>query len=234
VVAAKPQRRWWAGLVAVSLLAAGCGASRAAAGHLAPSSHRPLASFSSSCTYSPGSSDVQGTPDVATPPALESVSLQPQSGGLMVTYKFRKPLVLAPEGVYFAWVVVIYRHRSDAARYNTAITLQVEDRGAGWEPVGWTVAVQGPNVQSLLQGSIASDASLDQFQEFFPAGRVDLRPPFYWYASQVVYRAYMPEKSSSNPQDFNIYGTITTDCPAGIRRNPYSLPDASRLVVAGP
>ncbi|MGC8626172.1 MAG: hypothetical protein ACP5VR_01240 [Acidimicrobiales bacterium] len=185
-----------------------------------------------SCNYSSRFSYVQGTPDVAKLPSLESISVLPEDGGLMVTYKFRKPLVLAPEGVYFSWTVTVYRHRSDAASYNAGVKLEVQYRGPGWEPTGWTATVSGPGVQSPVEGGIQSDKLLDRLQEFFPSGLVDLKPPFYWYATEEIYRAYMPQKSSSDPQNFNVNGTIVTDCPGGIRPNPYRRPDASRLISA--
>jgi len=198
-------------------------------GHTTSSS---VVAGATSCNYSSRFSHIQGTPDVTKLPSLESVSLVPEDGGLMVTYQFRKPLVLAPEGVYFSWSVTIYRHRSDAARYNGGVTLEVQYRGAGWEPTGWTATVAGPGVESPVQGGIESDKLFNRFQEYFPSGLVDLKPPFYWYATEEIYRAYMPQKSSSSPQNFNVNGTIVTDCPGGIRQKPYNLPEGSRLIFA--
>jgi hypothetical protein len=151
----------------------------------------------------------------------------------VVSYKFRAPVVLAPEGVYLSWAIYVYRHRSDAGKANKAIELQVENRGKGWEPTGWTILASIGTDASPVEGSVQTDAAGDELSTFFPAGFTDLRPPFYWFASQEEYRAYLPEANKAHPQNWNVNGSVTTDCPSGVRPTPNSLPDAARLLSAG-
>ena len=91
------------------------------------------------CTNPQRTLTVQGNPHVTSVPSLGSVSLVPHSGGLTVRFSFRKPFALAPEGVYISWTVYVFRHRSDAANPESTLFLQVEDRGKGWQPTGWTM-----------------------------------------------------------------------------------------------
>ena len=186
-----------------------------------------------SCTNPQPSSTVQGTPDVRSVPQIESISLVPRAGGLLVSYKFRTPLVLAPEGVYLSWAIYVYRHRSDAGAPQRAVELQVEDRGKGWEPSGWTILASIGTNASPVAGSVQTDAAGDQLSTFFPAGFTNLRPPFYWFASQEEYRAYLPVANKAHPQNWNVNGSVTTDCPVGVRVNPNSLPDGAKLLSAG-
>ncbi len=239
--ATRPRARWLrAAIPGIAVVAAGCGGGHSSAqstsppstpAHSAPAGSA-LASTGTSCNYPSKFSNVSGTPKVAEPPSLVSVSLAPQKTGLLVTYTFGKPLELAPEGVYFSWTVYIFRHRSDASHYNSGVSLQIQDRGAGWEPSGWTVLVGSPNGNATVAGGISTDSKLDQIQMLFPSGKIDLRPPFYWFASEEVYRAYMPEKSKSDPQNYYVNGALTTDCPGGVRHDPQSLPNLSRLLFA--
>ncbi|HYA45631.1 MAG TPA: hypothetical protein VED59_08485, partial [Acidimicrobiales bacterium] len=60
----------------------------------------------------------------------------------------------------------------------------------------------------------------------FPAGFVDLRPPFYWFASQEEYRAYLPREGR---QDWSVNGSVVTDCPTGVRPDLNSPPDPAKL-----
>jgi hypothetical protein len=166
-------------------------------------------------------------------PKIESISLVPRAGGLLVSYKFRTPLVLAPEGVYLSWAIYVYRHRSDAGAPQRAVELQVEDRGKGWEPSGWTILASIGTDASPVAGSVQTDAAGDQLSTLFPAGFTNLRPPFYWFASQEEYRAYLPEANKAHPQNWNVNGSVTTDCPVGVRVSPNSLPDAAKLLSAG-
>ena len=186
-----------------------------------------------SCTNPQHTSTVQGNPDVAAVPQVESISLVPHAGGLLVAYKFRGPVVLAPEGVYLSWAIYVYRHRSDAGKPEEAVELQVENRGKGWEPTGWTILASVGTEASPVDGSVQTDAAGDELSTFFPAGFTNLRPPFYWFASQEEYRAYLPEANKAHPQNWNVNGSVTTDCPAGVRPTPNSLPDGARLLSAG-
>ena len=244
--ASRPRTRWLRGAIpGIAIVAAGCGGGHSAAhsgtahsgtarstAARSTAARSGLSSTGTYCTYPAKFSNVLGTPKVTTPPSVESVSLAPQSTGLLVTYTFSKPLVLAPEGVYFSWTVYIFRHRNDAAHYNRGVSLQIQDRGAGWEPTGWTVLVSSPNGNAQVQGGISTNLRFDQIEMLFPSGKVDLKPPFYWFASEEVYRAYMPQKSKSDPQNYYVNGALTTDCPGGIRHDPQSLPRLSRLLFA--
>ena len=177
---------------------------------------------------------VDGTPDVAagTVPAMRSVQLEPNRGGLLVVYRFQRGLALAPEGVYFAWTVYIYRHRADASNSVKTIELQIEDRGVGWEPSGWSVLASTYYNSSPIAGDIRTDAARDRIATLFPAGFADLKPPFFWYASQEVFRGYLPMKSKTAHQDFSVNGSIVNDCPTGVRAGAYSLPNPAKLLAA--
>jgi hypothetical protein len=191
-----------------------------------------FATTSFSCTNPQQASTVQGNPHVTSVPEIESISLVPRAGGLVVSYKFAAPLVLAPEGVYLSWAIYVYRHRSDAGMADKAIELQVENRGKGWEPTGWTILASIGTDTSPVEGSVQADAAGDELSTFFPAGFTNLRPPFYWFASQEEYRAYLPEPNKAHPQNWNVNGSVTTDCPAGVRSTPNSLPDGAKLLSA--
>ncbi len=220
---------------AIALTAATCtgtGAAQAAQPDR-PDALAAAAPPSFSCTNPQPASTVQGTPDVRSVPQIESISLVPRAGGLLVSYKFRAPLVLAPEGVYLSWAIYVYRHRSDAGTPQRAVELQVEDRGKGWEPSGWTILASIGTDASPVAGSVQTDAAGDQLRTFFPAGFTNLRPPFYWFASQEEYRAYLPVANKAHPQNWNVNGSVTTDCPVGVRVNPNSLPDGAKLLSAG-
>ena len=217
---------------AIALTTATCTGTGAAQ----PAPRYPLAAAaptSFSCTNPQPSSTVQGTPDVRSVPQIESIGLVPRAGGLVVSYKFRTPLVLAPEGVYLSWVIYVYRHRSDAGAPQRAVELQVEDRGKGWEPSGWTILASIGTDASPVAGSVQTDTAGDQLSTFFPAGFTNLRPPFYWFASQEEYRAYLPVANKAHPQNWNVNGSVTTDCPVGVRVSPNSLPDGAKLLSAG-
>ncbi len=175
---------------------------------------------------------VQGDPRVDSVPAMISVSVIPTRGGLGVEYRFAKRLSPPTEGVYYSWTIWLYRHRSDAGAPTRAIDLQVEDRGAGWEPSGWAISASTYTDNTPVAGQVAVNPEGTQLTTFFPPGFVDLKPPFYWYASQQEYRAYLPTRAKSHNQDFSVNGTVTIDCPSGVRQNPYSLPVATKLLGA--
>ena len=185
------------------------------------------------CTNPQQTSTVQGNPHVAAVPALQSVSLRPNSGGLTVSFKFRKPIVLAPEGVYLSWTVFLYRHRGDASNYEGGVRLQFQDRGKGWQPTGWTILAVVGSTNDLLSGQVHTNQANNELTTFFPGGLANLRPPFYWFATQEEYRAYLPVGSRVASRDWKVYGAVFTDCPAGVRSDPDSSPYATRLLTAG-
>lgn len=181
-----------------------------------------------------GKGMVTGTPDLSAGavPAIRSVQIEPNLGGLVVLYKFSKGFTLAPEGVYFAWTVYIFRHRADASNPVQTIELQIEDRGAGWQPTGWSVLASTYYNSSPVSGQVRTDKAHDRLATFFPAGFTNLKPPFFWYASQEVFRGYLPRKSKTAHQDFSVNGSIVRDCPSGVRAATYSLPDPAKLLAA--
>ena len=184
------------------------------------------------CTAFSRPAMVQGNPHVTAVPSIESVQLLPHQGGLDVVFRFRSPVVLAPAGVYLSWAVYLYHHRGDVGRPKDLVSLQFEDRGLGWEPTGWTILASVDSDTTPVVGTVRTDASRDELTTFFPAGFTDLRPPFFWYASQEAYRAFLPEAGKANPQDWSVNGSVTADCPAGVRHDIYSLPEAAKLLVA--
>ena len=163
----------------------------------------------------------------------QSVSLRPNSGGLTVSFKFHKPIVFAPEGVYLSWTVFLYRHRGDASNYEGGVRLQFQDRGKGWQPTGWTILAVVGSTNNLLSGQVHTNQANNELTTFFPGGLANLTPPFYWFATQEEYRAYLPVGSRVASRDWKVYGAVFTDCPAGVRSDPDSSPYASRLLTAG-
>ena len=173
-----------------------------------------------------------GHPDINFAPTVQSVQLVPDRGGIILEYKFGSALAAPPEGVYFSWAVYIYRNRGDANHPTRSLELQVQDRGAGWAPTGWTILASTYYASRPVEGNIQTDKARDELTAFFPAGFGNLSRPFYWFASQVSYRAYLPAKTRSSPVNHNIYGSLTTDCPAGVRQDPNSLPYPAKLLLA--
>jgi len=185
-----------------------------------------------SCTNPQQISTVQGDPHVASVPSLESVSLLPGRGGLTVSFRFRKPIVFAPEGVYLSWTVFVYRHRGDASNNNATVRLQFQDRGKGWQPTGWTILAAVGLTDNLLGGQVRTNKAHNELTTFFPAGFADLTLPFYWFATQEEYRAYLPRGNDLAARDWNVYGGVFTDCPSGVRPDPDSSPYAAKLLSA--
>jgi hypothetical protein len=175
---------------------------------------------------------VVGNPDIRMVPSIQAVQLVPNLGGLIVLYRFRSSFGTPPAGVYFSWTVYIYRNRGDADHPTRSLELQVEDRGAGWEPTGWTIVASTYYNSTPVEGDVHTNTARDQLTAFFPAGFANLSPPFYWFASQEEYRAYLPEKSKTAPDNYSIYGSINNDCPRGVRPDPNSLPYAAKLLMA--
>jgi hypothetical protein len=186
----------------------------------------------STCASPQWSATVDGTPDITTVPAVESVTIAPNFGGLLVSFRFSKAFVAAPEGVFDAWTVYLYHHRSDAPNVDNAVQLQIEDRGKGWEPTGWTLLASLGSDENEVAGQVHTNKARNEIQTFFPAGFANLSPPFYWFATQEEDRAYMPRPSKTNPQDFSVYGTITAGCPNGVVQGPFGIPDAAKLIKA--
>jgi hypothetical protein len=154
------------------------------------------------------------------------VTITPSYGGLLVGYKFAKPFAPAPSGVYDSWTIYVFQHRSDVTNPAQAVQLQIEDRGVGWEPSGWTLLATLGTTNNQVEGNVRTNKAGNVIQTFFPAGFADLQPPFYWYAEQVQDRAYLPR---DNRADFSVNGTITSDCPNGVM-SPSGLPDAAKLI----
>jgi hypothetical protein len=223
------RRRYLLSFAPVLLTAVAVGSSLPAGwSTYATAAHRNTTTFY--CTNPQRTSTVQGNPHVASVPSLEAVTLQPSSGGLMVSFRFSKPLVFAPEGVYISWTVFVYRHRSDASNYQAGVQLQFQDRGKGWQPTGWTILAAVGSTNNLVAGQVHTNKAHNELTTYFPGGFADISPPFYWFATQEEYRAYLPQAAS---QDWNVYGAVFTDCPAGVRPDPDSSPYAAKLLTAG-
>lgn len=177
---------------------------------------------------------VDGRPHVpgSAVPAIGSVHITPSAGGLDVHFTFNKALPKVPEGVYYAWTVYLYRSRQDAAHPVQTVMLQVEDRGTGWQPAGWTVLASTYYRSTPVEGGIATDKARDRIAVDFPPGFTNLRPPFYWFSSQEVYRGFLPSATKGHAGNNMVYGSIVNDCPEGVRQNTYALPDGSKLLYA--
>lgn len=172
-------------------------------------------------------SAVDGTPDLASVPAIGSVELSALKGGLLLSLRFSRRVPLAPEGVYFAWDVYLFHKRSDASPPQHSVMLQIEDRGKGWQPTGWSLLVWVDNQASQLSGDIGTDKGHDELQAYFPTRDIKLQMPFYWYASQEALRAYLPE---GKQQDWAVNGTVAAFCPPGVQADLYSLPVPAKLL----
>jgi hypothetical protein len=131
-----------------------------------------------------------------------------------VTYRLRKPLILAPPGVLISWRVFLYRNRSDANSPDSGITLTVEDRGEGWQPSGWTITTAlGANL-GQVDGNVYISKSRNELSVFFPKGFANLRTPFFWYSNEWEIRGFLPTKN--NKPDYTVNGSVSFDCPLGI------------------
>jgi hypothetical protein len=230
--------RWAVLLPAIALGTVACGATKAPQSAKAPGTTqaprttkahpaRPAElSDASSCASTQWTPTVYGTPHMSTVPAVEAVTVTPGFGGLLVSYKFKKPFVAAPTGVYDAWTVYLFQRRSDAGNVDKAVQLQIEDRGPGWEPSGWTLLATLGTANHQVVGNVRTNGAGDVIQTFFPAGFANLEPPFYWFAEQTEDRAYLPRHSRA---DFSVNGTITSDCPNGVM-GPYGMPNGAKLI----
>jgi hypothetical protein len=168
-----------------------------------------------------------GRPDITSVPAIQSVKLTSFSGGLLVSIRFAGPFSLAPEGVYFAWDVYLFNRRADAVRPGLSTLLQVEDRGKGWQPTGWTVLASSYNNGFPIDEDTASDKAHNELVAYFPVRFVSTQAPFYWYVSQEAYRVYLPD---GNDPDWAVNGSVTAYCPPGVQAGPYTLPVPVKLL----
>ncbi|HYA44521.1 MAG TPA: hypothetical protein VED59_02870, partial [Acidimicrobiales bacterium] len=75
---------------------------------------RPAVAGTASCRFGQAKPMVEGHPHVSGFPSIAAVEVIPHQGSVVVRYKFHAPLILAPEGVYIAWTVYVYRSRSNA------------------------------------------------------------------------------------------------------------------------
>jgi hypothetical protein len=235
---------WLTAPLALALAAGACGTTPDAAHKLANYTSTARAQRNVNQALPPAATDtfvcsatkqqpmVQGDPHLRSVPSVDSVKLVPNLGGLVVKYTFRAPLVLAPAGVYISWTVYLYRQRADANHPTKTIELQIEDRGPGWEPTGWTIEASTYTDTSPVAGDVHTDKARDELTTFFPAGFANLHPPFYWFASQEELRAYLPQDNNAASPDWAINGSITKDCPAGVRPDPGSLPYPAKLLTA--
>jgi len=168
-----------------------------------------------------------GTPELSAVPAITEIALEPSSGGLVVSVRFAKAIPPAPEGVYFAWDVYMFRERADAVNPGKATLLQIEDRGKGWEPTGWTLLESTYQDNVLLREDIVTDTARDQLLAYFPTAVGNVKGPFFWYASQEAYRVYLPD--GSGPR-WDIYGSLAAYCPPGVEADPYTPPVPAKLL----
>ena len=185
------------------------------------------------CTNPQRTSTVQGNPHVAAVPVLQSVSLHPNSGGLTVSFKFRKPIVFAPEGVYISWSVFLYRHHGDASNYEGGVRLQFQDRGKGWQPTGWTILAVVGSTNNLLSGQVHTNHANNELTTFFPGGLANLRPPFLLVRHPGRIPGVFAGEQPSSIAGLEGLRSMLFDCPAGVRSDPDSSPYAARLLTAG-
>ena len=99
-------------LAAAVLGAAACGTTKAplstkarakpAAAKPAPGQPAVTAGGGSSCASARWASTVYGTPHISRDPTIEAVTVTPNFGGLLVSYRFKRAFVTAPAGVYDA------------------------------------------------------------------------------------------------------------------------------------
>ena len=180
------------------------------------------------CTNPQTKPTVVGKPRLSSVPTLVAVTLSPHDGGLGVSYRFRKPLVLAPAGVLISWRVFVYRNRNDANNPASGLTLTVEDRGAGWEPSGWTITTALGTNLGQVDANVYINKARDELSAFFPKGFANLRTPFFWYSNEWEIRGFLPTKN--NKRDYTVNGSLSFDCPAAI--NASGQPDPKLLIHA--
>jgi hypothetical protein len=180
------------------------------------------------CTHPQTHATIIGKPHLSSVPTLVAVTLSPHNGGLGISYRFHKRLVLAPAGVLIAWRVFVYRNRDDAANPAAGVTLTVEDRGVGWQPSGWTITTALGTNLGQVDGNVFINKAHDELSVFFPKGFANLRTPFFWYSNEWEIRGFLPTKT--NKPDYTVNGSVSFDCPAGI--NASGQPDPNLLLHA--
>jgi hypothetical protein len=157
------------------------------------------------------------------------VTLTPYEGGLAVSFLFKHRLVLAPAGVLISWRVFIYRSRHDAERPADALVLNVEDRGAGWEPSGWTITTALGTTLGQVDGNVVINRAHDELSALFPKGFGNMATPFYWYANEWEIRSFLPTKNPNKP-NYSVNGSESFDCP--IVTDSSGVPDPKLLLYA--
>lgn len=172
---------------------------------------------------------VVGSPRLRSVPALAGVVVTPFNGGLDVSFLFRHRLVAAPAGVLISWRVFVYRHRHDTADAASALALNIEDRGAGWEPPGWTITTALGTKLGQVDGNVILSRTHEELSAFFPKGFGDMLPPFYWYANEWEIRAFLPTNNPDKP-NYAVNGSESFDCPTGTDAS--GLPDPKLLLHA--
>jgi hypothetical protein len=212
-------------LAAVGILSTGLSAGGTGGSTGISHDHDAVAPVVTSCDH--WGSVINGKPDVTSAPAVKSAKLTSAPGGLLVSISFTKPFLYAPEGVYFAWDVYMFHRRADAVPRGRATLLQIEDRGKGWQPSGWTVLASTYDNGFPTGQPIGMDKARNELVVYFPTRVVSTQVPFYWYVSQEAYRAYLPD---GNDPDWAVNGSLTAFCPAGVQADPYTLPVPSKLL----
>lgn len=183
----------------------------------------------SGCTKPQLRATVVGNPHLHSVPSLAGVTLTPYEGGLSVSFLFRHRLVVAPAGVLLSWRVFIYRARSDVDHPAKELTLNVEDRGAGWEPSGWTITTALGTSLGRVDGNVVLNRAHDELSALFPKGFGDMRTPFYWYANELEFRSFLPTNNPNKP-NYSVNGSESFDCPAGTDSS--GIPDPKLLLHA--
>lgn len=170
-----------------------------------------------------------GEPRLHSVPSLAGVTVTPYDGGLAVSFLFRHPLAVAPAGVLISWRVFIYRNRHEADHPADALVLNIEDRGSGWEPSGWTITTALGTTLGQVDGNVVINRARDELSALFPKGFGNMSTPFYWYANEWEIRSFLPTKNPNKP-NYRVNGSESFDCPAGTTAS--GTPDPKLLLHA--
>ena len=111
----------------------------------------------------------------------------------------------------------------------SALALNIEDRGAGWEPPGWTITTALGTKLGQVDGNVILSRTHEELSAFFPKGFGDMLPPFYWYANEWEIRAFLPTNNPDKP-NYAVNGSESFDCPTGTDAS--GLPDPKLLLHA--
>ena len=224
------QAREWYLLLAVPalLVSVACGATLPGTGGSA-SCPTAAASTAFYCANPQPDSTVQGNPDVTAVPSLRSISLAPSPGGLLLSVKFRKPLVSRPKAF-------TYRGRSMCTAIAAtppipkAPDAQVEDRGkAGSRAAGPSLPPRTRARARWRAMSIPTEraTSSRRFSRRVSPTSAHLSTGLRSGGVQGVFT----RDNKAAPQDWKINGAVYTDCPAGVRPDPNSAPYAAKLLT---